>query len=240
MSTSSPSFPDAFELVAGDIYRDIHKAVRATMFETVLRAGRTDPNNREERIALAAAVADLADFLAFHAHHEDSVLEPMIAEVLPDEAEAIRVSHEDFDAEIERIRALAALVFDEDRADARASLHEMYLSLAAFTSRYLAHQHVEERVVMPALLAHYGLAAVIDANERIVTSITPDALAWGLAKMLPVMNADDRFELLTGMHATAPAPAFAAVMQLTEEVLTADDHAELTQRLGLALAAVPA
>jgi hypothetical protein len=162
----------------------------------------------------------------------------MIAEVLPDEAEAIRVSHEDFDAEIERIRTLAALVFDDDRADARASLHEMYMALAAFTSRYLAHQHIEERVVMPALLAHFGLEAVIDANERIVSSITPDGLAWGLAKMLPVMNIDERFELLAGMRATAPAPAFAGVMELAAEVLTADDHAQLTQRLDLALAEV--
>lgn len=220
-------FPQSFELTPGDIYRDIHKAVRANLFEAVLRAGRTDPADREQRITLAAIVSDLADFLAFHAHHEDEVLEPMIAEVLPEEAQAISASHEEFDAEIERIRALAALVFADERDDARASLHEMYLSLATFTSRYLAHQHVEERVVMPALLERFGLEAVIAANERIVASIAPDALAWGLAKMLPVMNADDRFELLAGIRQTAPSEAFAGVLALAADVLDRDDHARL-------------
>lgn len=231
MHTATESFPSPFEMIPGDVYRDIHKAVRANMFEVVLRAGRTDPTDRNQRIALAATVTDLADFLTFHADHEDGVLDPMIAEVLPDEAATIRASHEEFEAEMARIRALAALVFDQDRLDGRASLHELYLSLAMFTSRYLAHQQIEERVVMPALLAHFGLEAVIAANERIVASIDPESLAWGLTKMLPALNADDRFELLAGIRMTAPSEAFAAVLALAADVLTEDDYASLTARL---------
>ena len=234
------AFPESFELIPGDIYRNIHKAVRADLFQTVLLAGRTDPADRDQRIVLAATVSDLADFLSFHAHHEDSVLDPMIAEVLPAEAEQILASHQDFDAEIERIRALAALVFDGARTDARASLHELYLSLATFTSRYLAHQEVEERVVMPALLARFGLDGVIAADQRIVSSIPPDALAWGLAKALPAMNPDDRFEMLAPMRAGAPAEVFAAVLEFAAEVLDAPAVAELTARLDGAFAGVPA
>jgi hypothetical protein len=233
----TPTHPDAavvpatFELVPADIYRDIHKAVRANLFEVVLLAGRTDPSDRTQRITLAAAVADLADFLTFHAEHEDGVLEPMIAEVLPDEAAAIGASHVEFEAAMSRIRALAAVVFDEARTDARASLHELYLSLADFTAIYLEHQRVEERVVMPALVAHFGVDACVEANMRIVAAIAPDALAWGLAKALPVMNADERFEMVAGIRATAPADAFAGVVAFTGEVLDPEDHAQLVARL---------
>jgi hypothetical protein len=241
-STATPTiaFPQAFALIPGDIYRNVHKAVRANMFEVVLRAGRTDPADRNQRIALAASVCDLADFLTFHAEHEDRVLDPMIAEVLPDEAASITASHDEFEAEMVHIRALAALVFEDDRTDAQASLHELYLALAAFTSRYLAHQHVEERVVMPALLAHFGLDGVIDADQRIVASISPDGMAWSLAKMLPAMNNVERVELLAIIRAGAPSEAFAGMLGLAAEVLDADDFARLNAGLDAISTDVPA
>ena len=73
--------------------------------------------------------------------------------------------------------------------------------------------------------------ACIDANMRIVAAIPPDTLAWGLAKALPVMNPDERFEMFAGIRATAPADAFAGVVAFTGEVLDPEDHAQLVARL---------
>jgi hypothetical protein len=51
--------------------------------------------------------------------------------------------------------------------------------------------------------------------------------------MLPVMNVEDRSELLGGMQTGAPAEVFAGVWSLAGSVLPAEDSAALAGRLGL-------
>jgi hypothetical protein len=53
-----------------------------------------------------------------------------------------------------------------------------------------------------------------------------------LALMLPAMNVCDRVELLAEIRAHAPAEAFAGVMVLAGQVLSAAEVAELAERVG--------
>ena len=57
----------------------------------------------------------------------------------------------------------------------RAEIHRLYTDLAAFTGSYLAHQDLEERVVMPALDEALGFEAVLGIHVSIVSSIPPRA-----------------------------------------------------------------
>ena len=58
--------------------------------------------------------------------------------------------HAAFEVRGEGLVALAAEAAEADAADARRLAHLLYLDLASFTSSYLAHQDLEERVIMPA------------------------------------------------------------------------------------------
>jgi hypothetical protein len=223
-------------MVPFDLYKDVHKAIRVNLFDVVAEAGRLDPNDRGARIAHAARVCELVDFLISHAEHEDTNVDPAIAAVLPYEAPAITTEHVALEATMERLKALAYLVFDDPDGDARAQVHELYLELALFTSRYLAHQDVEERVVMPALFGTLGIDAMLDIHHAILASIGPDEMAATLAKMLPAMNIDDRVELLSGMRAEAPPEAFAGVLALAADVLPAEDNGTLVAALTVEVA----
>ena len=119
----------------------------------------------------------------------------------------------------------------------RAELHALYVELASFTAAYLAHQDVEERVVMPALEAAVGVPAVVEIHGRIVGGMPPEELARGLAVMLPAMNVDDRVEMLGGIRQSAPPEAFAGVWSLAGSVLPTADHQALAVRLGVHAAA---
>ena len=55
--TDTTAAPARFELVAIDLYRDIHKAIRTELFAVTTSAGQTDPSDRAARVALAAHVA---------------------------------------------------------------------------------------------------------------------------------------------------------------------------------------
>ena len=52
--------------------------------------------------------------------------------------------------------------------DQRRLVHQLYLDLAAFTSSYLAHQDLEERVLMPARRGAIGFEAVLGMHQAIV------------------------------------------------------------------------
>jgi hypothetical protein len=216
-----------------DLYRDIHKAIRVALFDVTAQAARVDPADRAARIAHAGRVRDLVRFLALHAEHEDRTLDAAIRETLPEQAAAIAADHVALEERMIELVELADLAFDDTRDDARAALHDLYLELAAFTSAYLAHQDVEERVVMPALWTRFGIEPLLEIHGRILASITPDDMARSLSWMLPAMNVEDRTEMLGGMKASAPAEAFAGVCALAAEVLAPADHRALRDRLEL-------
>ena len=218
--------------VAVDLYRDIHKGIRAELFAVTQRAGNLDPSDHADKAALAAHVHSVVDLLVSHAEHEDGHIQPALELHLPELAAQVEDDHERLEA---RIALLAEQAGDivEAAADARGNAHRLYVELAAFTSTYLAHQDLEERVIMPSLEHVIGAEAGLAIHQAIVGSIPPQDMARSLAIMLPAMNVDDRTELLGGMQAGAPAEVFTAVWSLATSVLDVRDLEALAARLGL-------
>jgi iron-sulfur cluster repair protein YtfE (RIC family) len=236
MTTTEPA-PQAtvagFEPVVIDLYRDIHKGIRSELFAVTLEAGRLDPTDRQGRVALADHVTSVAELLELHAEHEDAVVLPALEIHLPELGERIVDDHEALERRIAGFRAQAQEAVEVAGSRERPVVHHLYIELAAFTSAYLAHQDLEERVVMPALERAVGVEAVGAIHGAIISSIPPDEMAASLAVMLPAMNVDDRAELLGGMRDGAPPEVFEGVWGLAGSVLSGSDHAALGSRLGL-------
>jgi hypothetical protein len=224
---------DAFGLVAIDLYRDIHKAIRAELFRVTSEAGRLDPSSRAGRVALVGEVHALAALLESHAAHEDEHIEGALRLHLPELAEQVDDDHHRLHGRVDRFVDMAEAAADAPKAEVRGRSHLLYLELASFTSTYLEHQDLEERVVMPALEQAIGVDAVGTINGAIVADIPPDEMAASLAVMLPAMNVDDRVEMLSGMRAGAPPEVFEGVWGLAASVLSPQDHAQLCARLGI-------
>jgi len=219
--------------VTVDLYRDIHKGIRAELFAVTGDAGRIDPASGAARAALAGHVRSILEVLDSHAAHEDAAIQPVLEDHAPGLARRIRADHEDFE-----VRTLDLTVWAEEmvqcpRAERAEAVRSLYLELAEFTGAYLAHQDVEERAVLPALERAIGVEAVLGLKMAIVSSIPPPELAASLAFMLPAMNIDNRAELIGGIRLGAPPQIFEGVWGLAGSVLTAADHAALGERLGL-------
>jgi hypothetical protein len=222
-----------FDLVTFDLYRDIHKGIRAELFAVTAAAGQADPGDRAARCALAAHVSDVYQLLASHAEHEDGVIQVHVERHLPDVAERVALDHLAFEARGEDLVALATAAIDAPVFDRRRLVHNLYLDLAAFTSSYLAHQDLEERVLMPGLERAIGVEAVVGIHHQILAAISPDEMTRTLAFMLPAMNLEDRVEMLGGMRAEAPAEVFAGVWSLAGSVLSPADRTALAKRLSV-------
>lgn len=219
--------------VTFDLYRDIHKGIRAELFAVTTTAGQTDAADPVAVAALAQHVHDVHGLLEEHAEHEDAAIQPLIEVHFPTLAEQVAVDHLAFERRTSSLVDLAASVGEAAAADQRRLVHRLYVDLAAFVSSYLAHQDLEEREIMPALERVIGVDGVVGVHQQIIGSIPPDELARSLSLMLPAMNVDDRTELLGGMQAEAPAEVFQGVWGLAQSVLTPCDVAAVATRLGL-------
>jgi hypothetical protein len=216
-----------------DLYRDIHKAIRAELFATTVQAGSLDPSDHRSRVDLATRTDGLVWLLQTHAEHEDTGIQPAIEVHLPELAERIVADHHELEARIVGLQDMAATIAEAGGPGARSAGQGLYVELAAFTSAYLAHQDLEEREVMPGLATALGPELVLGIHVGIISSIPPADMARSLALMIPAMNVDDRTELLGGVQATAPADVFAGVWGLVGSVLPPADVAALGARLGI-------
>jgi hypothetical protein len=216
-----------------DLYKDIHKGIRAELFSVTAEAGGIDPSEGIARAALATHVSDVVELLVGHAHHEDAAIQPVLETCLPDLAERIELDHLTLEAHMDDLVAMASDAASPRAVDPGAQVHRLYLALASFTSDYLRHQDVEERVVMPGLEAAVGIEDVVRIHQAILADIPPQEMAKGLAVMIPAMNIDDRAALLGGMQAGAPAEAFAGVWSLVGSVLDVAELRPLARRLDL-------
>ena len=162
-----------------DLYRDIHKGIRAELF--AVDGGR--PAGSILATAPAAwtwpATSDgVVELLVTHAEHEDRHVQPAIELHLPELADRIvtrprraRSAHGPAPGAGRGRRRCAG------RPTSAAARTALYLELASFTSAYLEHQDVEERVVMPALEAAIGLESTVAIHQAIIGSIPPDEMA---------------------------------------------------------------
>jgi len=220
-----------FQPVLVDLYRAVHKGIRSELFALVTDAGRLDPADEFGIVAYSEQMRSVARLLEHHARTEDQHVGPVLEEFAPWLAEKIATDHESFEIRFPSLTVLA----DEVRgaADHREALHEVYIEVASFTSTYLAHQDLEERVINPTLQAAVGDDGMRQIQGQIIGTMDPRELIAALAVMLPAMNVDERSELLGGMQAHAPAEAFGGVWSLAGSVLTAADYQAVARRLGL-------
>jgi hypothetical protein len=224
---------ERFEVLAVDLYRDIHKGIRAELFALTNGAGSVDPADPVGHLALAAHVKAVHRVLESHAHHEDAWIDQPLAATAPDLAARINTDHEVLEARFAAVAELAVDMVDGPSLERRRLLQLLHLQLSGFTSAYLQHLLVEEHVVMPTLAAALTPEEVIAIHVGIVSSIPPEEMTTSLAFMLPAMNADDRADLLGGMRHSAPAEAFEGVIGLARSVLEAGEYAATAARLGL-------
>jgi len=221
------------DVVAFDVYRDIHKGIRHELFAVTSEVGSADPHDGASLATTAERLRSLVKLLLSHAEHEEEFLQGLIEVHAPRLADAVVRDHEWLDAQMAQLEVLADRAVEGAGDDQRLVVHKLYLGLASFTADYLGHQAFEELEISPQLSIAMGPDELAAVNQVIVASIPPDEVELGLRLMLPAMNVDDRVELLGGMRAGAPPEVFAGVMGLAGQVLDDETYRATATRLGV-------
>ena len=212
-------------------FNNVHKAVRAGLFETSLRVARTDFGDPEAASAVARDVVDLMDFLDEHAAHEHDFVFPELASFAPTLAADLEVEHTRLGELQMKVRALAHRVHRSSRRvreETGPQLARVLAVLVAEQLRHLDREETEANVAAWANRTDAELAQIQARGQAVMPAETRDRFT---RRMLPALNVGEQVELLSGARKTLPVPAFGALVALAREVLGPERWAFLCSRL---------
>lgn len=219
------------ELLPIDLYKDVHRGLRRALFTTTELAGRTDGGDQTGVDDLVTTVANLQQLLHWHHHHEDSLLQSTLDDEIPDLAKRVREDHAEIDLRMGDVDRLVAELVGAPTGERRPAVHALYLELASFTGRYLAHQDLEERHVMLALSTALTVDSLAALDLAIRTAVPLDEMLVFLQQMVPAMPPAERAAMLLGMRQAMPAHVFAPVLAAAHGSLDPIGQLDLAERL---------
>jgi len=195
--------------MARDLYRAIHKAMRADLFEVSALIASTDFGEAGELSGLRERFGGLAGAMQHHAEVEDSRIHPLARAVAPDVVAAIETEHVSLEAELSALGDELSAIEAGDGSWEPA--HRLYLRFNRFLAGYLLHIDREERELVPAMSALDG--SVLDAVAHEDYEGPVAGLVAAVGAMLPLFNADDRRQIVEDIRAVRSDEEFALVAE---------------------------
>jgi hypothetical protein len=216
-----------------DMYAGIHKALRAFMADTLLAVGRMDPMDDAEVTQVEQRVLRLLALCGGHLAHENAFVHPAIEARAPGASDRIAHEHDEHTRHIAQLAELVAQMGAAAPQHRHATALGLYRGLALFIAENFQHMHVEETAHNAVLWARYTDAELLAIHDALIASIPPDEMMAVARWLVPFMNPMERFHLLADMRAKAPAPAFAAILELARGHLTMPEWTKLARALEL-------
>ncbi len=229
-TTATPVSAPAAAASRFDLYGPIHKALRACLFDTVVRVGRLDLDDAGEFRRVCDQVDALAATLRSHLAHENEFIHSLMQSLAAGSPQRAAHDHADHLEAIARIEALNAVL---RAAPSRGACEALYHHLALVAADNLEHMHLEETQHHAVLWDHCSDAELLAVEQAIVASLSPREFTEMLAWMLPALAPTVRTQMLTGIRQGAPAPVFEMVLGIARSNLDATGWAKLSRSLGV-------
>ena len=176
-------------MIRYNIFNQIHKALRALLYDTALTLQQTNFANTEEAEAVLEQLKQTLNVFDKHAEHEDHGVLPAIQQYEPSIVDAFAQEHILDHQLAENMRAqLAAFDVATTPADRLNAGNGILHAFIAFMTFNLDHMAKEETVINERLWRYYSDAEIIAMNQRIIASIPPEEMSFTSAWMMKGMN----------------------------------------------------
>lgn len=217
-----------------DLYGSIHKALRMMMCDTLVGIGRLDVEDDQAVVRAAQRVFELLEICHAHLRHENRFVHPAMHARDAGSSDAAAGEHAQHERHIVQLSRLAGALVKSDAGQRGLLLTELYHALSLFVADNLRHMVDEETRHNAVLWAHYSDAELMALHDELVASIAPPEMLAVMRWMVPACNPCERAEMLRGMQAQAPRPAFEAVLDTVRPHLDDREWASLARALGRA------
>lgn len=202
-----------------NIFNQIHKGLRALLYETSIVLQQTDFTNEEEMQAGIKRVTLVADLFDDHAHHEDNFILPAIREYEPSIVDAFEQEHE-LDTKLSRALkdSLIALQMASPlvRPDMAGELSKTFTQFMIFN---LEHMAKEESILNKILWRYYSDEEILDIQKKIVANLSPWSASVGSKWMMRGLNNPEIVRWLRAVEESAPEAIFQNLFATAEREL---------------------
>lgn len=216
-----------------DLFATVHKGLRAQLYATSARMGRTDFSDAAESAAAVDAARRLVGLLTEHSEHEDAVLMKVFAELSPELHADLRTDHARVDGLHKEILGIADRLAEAAGAERVALGRRLHERLVTLVAEHLQHMQREEVDGNRVLWAHHdddGLRAI---HGRVMARMAPPrSLEW-LGVIFPAVNRPERAMVLQALRAAVPPDALPHAIAPLRASISAAEWADAAAAAGI-------
>jgi len=202
-----------------NIFHQIHKGLRALLYESSLLLQQTDFSDEQEMQIAISRVTMVADLFNDHAHQEDKFILPVIRKHEPSIVDAFEREHA-MDTKLTRAlkNSLQALQMASPmvRPEMANVLYKTFVQFMVFN---LEHMSKEENILNKILWRYYSDEEILAIQKDILASLTPWSATNGSRWMMRGLNNAEIVSWLKSVEESAPEAAFQKLFAIAEREL---------------------
>jgi hypothetical protein len=203
-----------------NIFYQIHKGLRAMLFETALHIQHTDFWNAEETEEVIERISEAVRLFDKHAFSEDNHIFPAVEKYDPAIADAFEQEHvKDHllgKTLAESIICYHAAPVITEKAEAAKEVQVGFVKFMVFN---LEHMAKEEDVLNKILWRYYTDAELMAITRRIIADVPADYLLQYNKWMIRGLNNGEITEWLRAVQKNSPAEVFQSLFAIAEKEL---------------------
>jgi hypothetical protein len=204
-----------------NIFHQIHKGLRAMLYETAIKVQHSDFWNVDETEDTIESINEVVRLFDMHAYHEDNLVFPAVEKYDPAIADA-------FEQEHVQDHLLGKLLSDSIERWKNASIitekaeiaKEVQLAYVKFMVFNLEHMAKEEDVLNNILWRHYTDGELMAITGQIISEVPADYVAKYNRWMMRGLNNAEITRWLKGVERNAPEYVFRSLFTTAERELT--------------------
>lgn len=215
-----------------DLYRLVHKGLRAALGEALGLLGRADPAVPLDFAGALNAVAEVLDLCAEHVAHENGFIHTAMERAQPGSATFTAAEHAHHLTAIAMLTARLSAARTAPEREQAAHGHQLYRLFALFVADNLQHMEVEESSNTEVLWQHYSddeLRALVQAIE---SQVPPARMLVWMRWILPNLTRAERLGLVAALREALPEAALAAILDRVRPHLSPSENAALAVDVG--------
>ena len=201
-------------------FYQVHKALRAMLYETATELQRTDFNNEEEVNSVMINITAVVDVFDRHAHNEDRFVFSAVEQYEPSVVDSFEQEHVRDHELSTQLRTLIniyrSLSSDEEKIQLGSALRKAFVDFLAFN---LVHMAKEEDIINNLLWRYYSDEEIRAIERQIIASQTPESTAVVWRWMLRGLSNGEIINWLRTIEKNAPQVVFKNLYLIAENEL---------------------
>jgi len=215
-------------------FNQIHKALRALLYDAALSLQQTDFAIKSECDATVEKVVAILDIFEEHAHNEDSHILPALFSFEPSIVDAFEQEHE---TDLELARTLHLTVAELYRATTPIEKQRLGKQLTSSFIQFMIfnlNHMAKEEEILNEILWRYYTDAEIKKIEAVIKQSTPAAKQPFVVKwMLRGISNTEAVAWLKELQQQLPAPVFEGIYAIAEAELPASRFQQIAALLSI-------